>query len=81
MDFLPIPLGQFKENLPIRQRCDLQTLPETIVAEVRINRKKMFLVLSYCHPNLSSDNFDTYMNSLEYIYECIKGKSYISHFN
>ena len=28
----------FKENLPIRQRCDLQTLPETIVAEVRINK-------------------------------------------
>ena len=33
----------YKENLPIRQRCDLQTLPETIVAEVRINRKKKFL--------------------------------------
>ena len=44
----------FKENLPIKERCDLVTIPETIVAEVKLNRKKIFFVLSYCHPNLSS---------------------------
>ena len=61
----------FKENLPIKERCDLETLPETIVAEIKLNRKKIFFVLSYCHPNLSSADFDEYVKSLEYIYECI----------
>ena len=28
----------YKENLPIKQRCDLELLPETIVAEVKLNR-------------------------------------------
>ena len=31
-------------------RGDLETIPETIVAEVKLNRKKSF-VLSYSHPN------------------------------
>ena len=62
----------FKENLPIKERCDLESLPETIVAEVKLNRKKIFFVLSYCHPNLSSDEFEKYTNSLEHIYESIR---------
>ena len=61
----------FKEDLPIKERCDLELLPETIVAEVKLNKKKIFLVLSYCHPNLASSDFDDYTNSLEHIYECI----------
>ena len=44
----------FKENLPIKERIDLEIIPETIVAEVKLNREKIFFVLSYCHPNLSS---------------------------
>ena len=39
----------FKENLPIKERRDLEILPETIVAEIRLNRKKKGFVLSYCH--------------------------------
>ena len=35
------------------------------------NRKKIFFVLSYCHPNVSSTEFDEYVKSLEYIYESI----------
>ena len=42
----------FKEFLPIKERFDLEILPETIVAEIKLNRKKVFIVLSYCHPNL-----------------------------
>ena len=61
----------FKENLPIKERCDLEILPETIVAELKLNRKKIFFVLSYCHPDLSSTEFDEYVKSLEHIYECI----------
>ena len=62
----------FKENLPIKERCGLVTIPGTIVAEVKLNRKRIFFVLSYCHPNLSSDEFADYTNSLEEIYESIR---------
>ena len=61
----------FKENLPIKERRDLEILPETIVAEIKLNRKKIFFVLSYCHPDLLSTEFDEYVKSLEHIYECI----------
>ena len=64
----------FKENLPIKERKDLEIIPETIVAEVKLNRKKIFFVLSYCHPNLSSMEFDEYVKSLEYIYESINNE-------
>ena len=38
----------FKESLPIKERCDLELIPETIVAEIKFHRKKIFFVLSYC---------------------------------
>ena len=50
---------------------DLEILAETIVAEIKLDRKKIFFVLSYCHPNLSSIELDEYVKSLERIYECI----------
>ena len=37
----------FKESLPIKERRDLETIPETIVAEIKGNRKKLFMVLSF----------------------------------
>ena len=52
--------------------CDLELLSETIVAEIKLNRKKIFFVLSYCHPNLSSTEFDEYIKSLQLIYDGIK---------
>ena len=61
----------FKENLPIKERRDLEILPETIVAEIKLNRKNIYFVLSYCHPDLSSTELDEYVKSLERIYECI----------
>ena len=62
----------FKESLPIKQRADLQILPETIVAEVKLKRKKIFFVLSYRHPNMASDAIDTFMKGLENIYDSIR---------
>ena len=52
----------FKESLPIKERCDLETLPETIVAEIRLDRKKGFIVLSYRHPIMSNDESIQYMS-------------------
>ena len=52
--------------MPIKERRDLEIIPETIVAEIKLIREKIFLVLSYCHP-------------LENIYESIrKENSYVS---
>ena len=67
----------FKEHLPIKERKDLILLPETIVAEIKLKRKKVFSVLSYCLPNLSSVDYDQFTDSIEKIYECInKENSY-----
>ena len=57
----------FKESLPIKERCDLEIIPETVVAEIKINRKKIFIVLSSCHPNLENSVFIGYMSSYESI--------------
>ena len=61
----------YKENLALKERPDLETIPETIVAEVRMNRKKVFFLLSYCHPNLLANDFDDYTKSLEGICDSI----------
>ena len=62
----------FKESLPIKERCYLETLPETIVAEIRLGRKKVFIVLSYRHPNMSNDESVQYTSLLENIYGSIR---------
>ena len=46
----------FKESLPIKERCDLEILPETIVAKIKLNRKKVVIVLSYRHPNRGANH-------------------------
>ena len=50
----------FKESLPIKERRDLEIIPETIVAEIKLIRKKIFVV-SYCHPNTSIGEFNEYL--------------------
>ena len=62
----------FKESLPIKQRHALQKLPENIVAEIKLDRKKLFLVLCYRHPNMSNNEVVTYMNRLGIIYDSIR---------
>ena len=61
----------FIENLPIKERRDLEILPETNEAEIKLNRNKIFVVLSYCHPDLSRlirlTELDEYVKSLERI--------------
>ena len=41
----------FKESLPIKERCDLEIIPETVVAEIKLNRKKCI----YCSLVLSPE--------------------------
>ena len=62
----------YRESLPIKRRCDLEKLPETIVAEIKLEKKKVFFVLSYRHPNMSNSESVAYMNKLENIYDSIR---------
>ena len=65
--------------MPIKERRDLEIIPETIVAEIKLIGKKIFVVLLYCHPNIPIGEFNEYLNSLEKIYESIrKENSYVS---
>ena len=41
----------YKHNLPVKQRKDLEIISETVGAELTLEREKMFVVLSYRHPN------------------------------
>ena len=61
----------YNDHIPIKQRTDLQKLPETIVAEIKLGRKMIFLVVSYQHPSMSNDEVILYMNSLAETYEAI----------
>ena len=53
----------YKESLPIKERCDL---------EIKFNRKKIFIVLSHCHPNMSNNEFAEFTNLLENIDDSIR---------
>ena len=67
----------FKESLPIKERWDLEILPETIVAEIKLHKKKVFIVLSYRHPNMPNDTH-IYIYIYIYIYICLLEKIYES---
>ena len=44
----------FKEHLPIVNRPDLVLTNETIISEIRLGRKKIFFILSYRPPSMST---------------------------
>ena len=46
----------FKEHLPIVNRPDLVLTNETIISEIRLGRKKIFHILSYRPPSMSTVN-------------------------
>ena len=55
----------FREDLPIKSRKDLAIIPETIVADIKLNRKKIFFILSYRHPTSLWLNSSTILNPLK----------------
>ena len=62
----------FREDLPIKSRNDLAIIPETVVAEIKLSRKKIFFILSYRHPNIPMAEFIDYVKSLESMLETIR---------
>ena len=53
-----------RDSLPSKNRSDLVTLPECIVCEIQLNRKKYFFVVVYRSPSQDQSEFDNFtMNS------------------
>ena len=53
----------FKEHLPILRRDDLCNLPECLVTEIRMGKKKCFFTYLYRSPSQSPNEFDTFCSN------------------
>ena len=51
----------FKQQLPILRRDDLCNLPECLVTEIRMGKRKWFFTCLYRSSTQSCDDFDTYL--------------------
>ena len=58
--------------MPIKQRIDLQTISECVVAEITSGRKKMFLVVLYRSPSQTSQEFGDFLDGFETMVTKIK---------
>ena len=58
----------YKESLPVKRRCDLELLDETICVEISLNRKKIIYLLSYRSPSQTPAEFQMYMQKLQTIF-------------
>ena len=54
-----------KDSLPSKHRPDLVTLPECVVCELQINRKKYFFVVVYRSPSQDQTEFDNFTINFE----------------
>ena len=54
-----------KESFPCKRRSDLATLPECIVCDFHMNRRKCFLVVLYRSPNQNRTRFQDFTNNFE----------------
>ena len=54
-----------KDSLPSKNRSDLVTLPECIVYEIQLNRKKYFFAVVYRSPSQDQSQFDNFTISFE----------------
>ena len=54
-----------KDSLPSKQRSDLMTLPECIVYEIQLNRKKYFFVVLYRSPSQDQPQFESFAIEFE----------------
>jgi len=59
-----------KNDLPVKNCIDLQ-IPNTIVAEISISKKKMFFITSHRKPSQSNPEFSTYCDHLDSIFDKI----------
>ena len=62
----------YNENLPVIDRSNLTSINETIVAEIRLKRKKIFFILSYRSPSKNSAaEEDDYCKNMQLLLDAI----------
>ena len=54
-----------KDSLASKNRSDLVTLPECIVYEIQVNRKKYFFAVIYRSPSQGPEEFDNFTINFE----------------
>ena len=54
-----------KDSLPSKNRTDLVTLPECILYEIQLNRKKYFYAVIYRSPRQGPEEFDNFTINFE----------------
>ena len=54
-----------KDSFPAKSRQDLASLPECIVCEVQLDKKKYFFAILYRSPSQSQAEFQDFMNNFE----------------
>lgn len=54
-----------KDSIPMNQRYDLSTLPECVVCEIHINKRKYFFTVVYRAPNQDQDEFKSFTDNFE----------------
>ena len=54
-----------KDSFPSKNRSDLVTLPECIMYEIQLNRKKYFFAVIYRSPSQGPEEFDNFTISFE----------------
>ena len=64
-----------KDSLPSKNRTDLVTLPECIVYEIHINRKKYFFAVIYRSPSQSITDFDNFTANFELMLSKMRAES------
>ena len=62
----------YKENIPIKRRNGFEIHDETVVAELSLRRKKVFIIVTHRHPNQTSDEFDLFLEILQLTVDRIK---------
>ena len=64
-----------EESFPCRRRSHFEILPECIVCEFHINRKKYLFVVLYRNPNQNHTQFQGFTNNFEGLVSKIAGDS------
>ena len=54
-----------KETFPAKERSDLETLPECIVCEIQIKRKKYFFTVLYRSPSQSQAEYEEFTKNFD----------------
>ena len=65
----------YEESIPIKHRPDLELLDETIVAEIKLNRKSIIYILSYRSPSQTASEFADYLRDLNKLYTKAKSEN------